>query len=291
MQFPGFLHLTLRTDENILRLTDGLEHVGAGAMGATDRMEVTGMHFVKVEIGGGIATIALSRGKVNAINRTVVDELRQCLETLSGDRDLKAVVLTGRGKFFSFGFDVTEFLSFSKSEFTSYLTAFTDLYTYLFTYPKPVVAALNGHTIAGGCMLALACDYRLMVAGKAKISLNEITFGASVFAGSTEMLRFLIGSAKTTDVLYSGGMYSAEEALDLGLVQAVSNGDQLIDRARRIAADLAAKPAPAFTSIKSLIRKPIADEMIRREAASIGEFVEIWYTAETWAKIQNIKIY
>ena len=249
------------------------------------------MHFVKVEIGEGIATIALSRGKVNAINHTVVDELRQCLEKLADDRDVKAIVLTGRGNFFSFGFDVTEFLSFSKAAFTRYLTAFTDLYTYLFTYPKPVVAALNGHTIAGGCMLALACDYRLMVVGKAKISLNEITFGASVFAGTTEMLRFLIGSAKTSDVLYSGGMFSAEEAMDLGLVQASSNGDQLIDRASRIAADLAAKPAPAFASIKSLLRKPIADEMMRREAASIGEFVDIWYTAETWANIQNIKIY
>jgi len=249
------------------------------------------MHFVKVEIGRGIATIALSRGKVNAIDQTVVDELRQCLETVAADRDLKAVVLTGRGKFFSFGFDVTEFLSYTKAEFTSYLNSFTDLYTYLFTYPKPVVAALNGHTIAGGCMLALACDYRLMVAEKAKMSLNEITFGASVFAGSAEMLRFLIGNAKATDVLYSGAMYSAEEALDLGLVQAVSNGDQLIHRARRIAADLAAKPAAAFASIKSLLRKPVADEMRRREGASIGEFVEIWYTSETWAKIQKIKIY
>ena len=254
-------------------------------------MEVAGMHFVKVEIGGGIATVALSRGKVNAINQTVVDELRQCLETLAVDRDLKAVVLTGRGKFFSFGFDVTEFLSYTKVEFAGYLTAFTDLYTYLFTYPKPVVAALNGHTIAGGCMLALACDYRLMVTGKSKISLNEITFGASVFAGSTEMLRFCIGSAKATDVLFSGAMYSAEEAMALGLVQAISNEDQLIDRARRIAADMASKPAQAFTGIKSLLRKPVADEMVRRERESIEAFVEIWYTEETWASIQKIKIY
>lgn len=249
------------------------------------------MHFVKVEIGGGIATIALNRGKVNAINQTVVDELKQCLETLAIDCDLKAVVLTGRGKFFSFGFDVTEFLSYSKAEFTSYLNAFTNLYTYLFTYPKPVVAALNGHTIAGGCMLALACDYRLMVSGKSKISLNEITFGASVFAGSTEMLRFWIGSAKATDVLFSGAMYSAEEAMELGLVQAISNEDQLIDRARRIAADMASKPAPAFAGIKSLLRKPVADEMMRREGASIDAFVDIWYTEETWAHIQKIKIY
>ena len=249
------------------------------------------MNFVKVEIVEGIATVALSRGKVNALNNTLVDELMQCLETLAADGDITAIVLTGRSKFFSFGFDIPEFLSFSQVEFTDFLTRFSGLYTYLFTFPKPVVAALNGHTIAGGCMLALACDYRIMIAGRAKISLNEITFGASVFAGSTEMLRFWVGSARATDVLYSGAMYSAEEALDMDLIQAVSHEDQLIDRARQVAGDLAAKPAPAFAGIKSLLRKPIADEMIRREAESILEFVQIWYTEDTWVNIQNIKIH
>jgi Delta3-Delta2-enoyl-CoA isomerase len=249
------------------------------------------MNFVKVDIVDGIATVSLARGKVNALNNTLVAELLQCIETLATDGDIKAIVLTGRGKFFSFGFDIPEFLSFNKAEFTDFLTRFSGLYTYLFTFPKPVVAALNGHTIAGGCMLALACDFRIMISGRAKISLNEITFGASVFAGSTEMLRFWVGSAKATDILYSGAMYSAEEALDIDLIQAVSNEEQLIDRARRIADDLAAKPAPAFAGIKSLLRKPIADEMIRREAESIREFVEIWYTEDTWVNIQNIKIH
>lgn len=249
------------------------------------------MQFVKVEIGDGVATVALSRGKVNALNNTIVDELKQCLKKLAADRDLNAIVLTGRGTFFSFGFDIPEFLLFTKAEFSDYLTRFTDLYTYLFTYPKPVVAALNGHTIAGGCMLALACDYRVMVSGKAKLSLNEITFGASVFAGSTEMLRFLVGSATATEVLYSGAMYSAEEALDLGLVQAVADEDQLLDRAGEIASDLAAKHPPAFAGIKALLRQPVADEMVRREAASIRDFVEIWYAEATWANIQEIKIH
>jgi enoyl-CoA hydratase/carnithine racemase len=249
------------------------------------------MKFIKVAMDGDIATVALCRGKVNALNDGLVVELRQCLERLAANPDSRAIVLTGRGKFFSFGFDIPEFLAFSKSEFRAYLTGFTGLYTYLFTYPKPVVAALNGHTIAGGCMLALACDYRLMTTGKARISLNEITFGASVLAGSTEMLRFLVGSARAADVLYSGNMYTAEEAHEMGLVQAVSTDDRLTDQAMRVAADLAAKPAPAFAAIKSLLRKPVADEMMQREAASIREFVDIWYTQETWANILDIKIY
>jgi enoyl-CoA hydratase len=91
---------------------------------------------------------------------------------LEVDPVLRALVLTGRGKFFSFGFDIPEFLPFTKEQFTNYLINFSDFYTYLFLYPKPIVAALNGHAIAGGCMLALACDHRVMTAGKGKISLN-----------------------------------------------------------------------------------------------------------------------
>lgn len=249
------------------------------------------MNFVEVETSEGIATVVLNRGKVNALNGMVVEELKDRLNALEADRDSKAIVLTGRGKFFSFGFDIPEFLSFTKEAFTNYLIHFTNLYTYLFLYPKPVVAALNGHTIAGGCMLALACDHRVMVAGKGKISLNEIAFGSSVFAGSTEMLRFWIGSANAARVLYSGDMYSAEDALRLGLVQEVLTEDNLMAQARRIASDLASKHSPAFASIKSLLRKPIAEDMMARERASIREFVDIWYSEPTWANLQEIKVY
>jgi enoyl-CoA hydratase/carnithine racemase len=77
----------------------------------------------------------------------------------------------------------------------------------------------------------------------------------------------------------------------MGLVQAVSTDDRLADQAMRVATDLAAKPAPAFAAIKSLLRKPVASQMMQREAASIREFVEIWYTQETWANILDLKIY
>lgn len=249
------------------------------------------MAFVKVETHSGIATVVLSRGKVNALDGMVIDELRACFKALEADPDTKAIIFTGSGKFFSFGFDIPEFLSFAKDEFTDYLINFTDFYTYLFLFPKPVVAALNGHTIAGGCMLALACDYRAMAANKGKISLNEIAFGSSIFAGSTEMLRFVVGSANATKVLYSGAMYSAEEALGLGLVQEVASDANLMDKAKAIALDLASKHAPAFAGIKSLLRKPIAEDFIQREKTSISAFVEIWYAEPTWTNLRNIKIY
>lgn len=249
------------------------------------------MDFIIPQKSDGIATLMIRRGKVNALNGTVVNEMRESLKNFESDPEVKSVILTAYGKFFSFGFDIPEFLSFTKEQFTEYLVNFTDLYTYIFSYPKPVVAALNGHTIAGGCMLALACDHRMMTSGKAKISLNEIGFGSSVFAGSVEMLRFWVGSANATEVLFSGALYSAQEAKNLGLIQEVAAADELMDMARKAASGFASKYLPAFASIKSLLRRSTIEEMMRRERESIKEFVDIWYSESTWANLQNIKIY
>ncbi len=248
------------------------------------------MKYVSTDVQEGIGLLAFKRGKVNALRGSVIAEIRDALVDFETDADIKAVIITGDEKFFSFGFDIPEFLSYSKEEFAGYLTQFTGLYTYMFTHPKPIVAALNGHTIAGGCMLALACDYRIMVPGKAKISLNEIAFGSSVFAGAVEMLRFCVGSKNAARILYSGAMYTAEEAKEMGLIDEIASREDLIPRARETASELGGKSAPAFSSIKRLLRGAIADEMKRGEKDSISEFVDIWYSDYTWENLKNIKI-
>ncbi|HKS41975.1 MAG TPA: enoyl-CoA hydratase/isomerase family protein, partial [Blastocatellia bacterium] len=240
---------------------------------------------------GEIATLMLNKGKVNALNGAVLDQLRAHLEALENDREVRAVILTGSGKFFSFGFAVPEFLSFTKEQFAEFVTNFTDLYAYLFLYPKPVVAALNGHAIAGGCVLALTCDYRVMVDEKAKIALNEISFGSAVFAGIAEMLRFCVGSANAARILYSGTMYTAQEAKSFGLVDEATTEQDLMTAARKAALDLGSKNPPVFVSVKSLLRKPVAEEILRREAESIRGFIDIWYSEATWANLQNIEIH
>lgn len=247
--------------------------------------------FVTIHRKEGIASITLKRGKVNALNQVVVDDLYNAFNVLELEQNINAIILTGQGSFFSFGFDIPEFLSFTKQEFTSYLTSFTGLYARIFSYPKPVVAALNGHTIAGGCMLALACDHRAMITGKARISLNEIDFGASVFAGCMEMLRYWIGEKNSARVLYSGNMYTAEEANVIGLVDEVTTTEELDPCAIRIARELGAKHQPAFASIKLQLRKLAIDEIKRLEPDSIKEFADIWYSSDTWENLQNIKIY
>lgn len=249
------------------------------------------MQFLQLRKNEGIATVTLGRGKVNAINEYVIDEMAGCFGMLAADQEVKAVIITGAGKFFSFGFDIPEFLSYPKEDFVRYLTKFTDFYTFLFLYPKPVVAALNGHTIAGGCMIAISCDYRIMVSGKAKIALNEINFGSSLFAGSVEMMKLLLGQRKAEQAAYSGAMYTAEEAYQLGLIDRISTEEALESDARNVALMYASKDGAAFKSVKNLLRKSAAEDMRRREQDSIREFVDIWYSESTWKTLQEKKIY
>jgi len=248
------------------------------------------MDFVRTSVSDGIADVTFQRGKVNALDEQVVDELAACFAELANDPGASSVVLTGTGKFFSFGFDIPEFLPWPKEDFTRYLVKFTDLYRSLFVFPKPLIAALNGHTIAGGCMIAHACDRRLMAMGKGKVSLNEISFGSSVFAGAVAMLRLRVGERNAEQVLWGGALYDPEEARALGLVDEVVAEQQLADRARSLAHDLAAKDCAAFASIKHLLRGPTAEAMAAREAESIREFVELWYSPRTRRQLEQIRI-
>jgi 3,2-trans-enoyl-CoA isomerase len=248
------------------------------------------MTLIRLSIHEGIAEVRLERGKVNALNEQLVDELSHCFRELANDSTVRGILLTGTGKFFSFGFDIPEFMGASREAFAAYLEKFTALYRDLFAHPRPVVAAINGHAVAGGCMLATACDARVMVRENAKIGLNEIGFGSSLFAGSLALLRFWVGERRAQEVVYGGALHSAEQALALGLVDATVPEAALLDDARRRLQEYAARSPAAFRSIKLLLRQPILEEMRRREAASIREFVEIWYSAETRRELEKIKI-
>ena len=129
-----------------------------------------------------------------------------------------------------------------------------------------------------------------MSTGKAKISLNEVTFGSSVFAGSLEILKCLTGHRNAEIVALGGRMYSAEEGKALGLIDEVCAPDAILPRAQEIAAEMASRDAVAYAAIKKLLREPIIDEIKRTETDSIRRFVEIWYSPSTRAQTKGIVI-
>jgi enoyl-CoA hydratase/carnithine racemase len=248
------------------------------------------MEFVRLSVDDGIATVALDRPKVNAINEQVVQELRKVFRELALDDGVKAVILTGRGGFFSFGFDVPWFMDYHKEAFHRFVISFSELIQHIFVFPKPVVAALNGHTVAGGCVLAIACDRRVMVTGKAKIALNELTLGASVFTSIAEILKYTVGPRMAQHILYTGKMYSAEEASALGLVDKAVSAEDLVGAALEAARELAGWDMFAFGSVKRLLRKETLERIQHHEKGSISDFVDIWYSPDTREKLKKIEI-
>lgn len=248
------------------------------------------MSFVELKVHENIAKITLNRPKVNALNDTVVDELRATLNDLEHRKDVSVVVLTGQGSFFSFGFDVPGFMSYAKDSFERYVIKYSELVKMIFKFPKPVIAALNGHTVAGGCVLALACDYRVMVSGKAKITLNEMTFGSTLFSCVTEPLKYAVGARKAEQITYSGAMNSAEEALSLGLVDRITSENEFLKVVGEIAEDFNGKDLSAFASVKKLLKSDALARIENDEGRSISEFVDIWYSDSTREQLAKIEI-
>lgn len=249
------------------------------------------MGFLSVSNESGLATLTISRGKVNALNEPLVEEIDKCFADMEADPAVKAVILKGTGSFFSFGFDVPELLDYSKERFIGFLTKFDALCTRIYLFPKPVVAALNGHTTAGGCVIAIACDYRVMVTGKAKIGLNEITIGAPLFTGGVEMVRSLVGDRNAQTILLLGRLYSAEQAQALGLVDETAEETDIIKRAEMAAREFSEKDRAPFEIVKRLLRKPVTERIAQKTQPSIREFADVWYSEDTRKKLREIKIH
>ncbi len=248
------------------------------------------MPFVHTTIENNIATVRMERGKVHALNEEHVEQLGTAFHQLEENDDAHAIVLTGTDKFFSFGLDVPELYDYKPDDFIRFITKFTDLYSLIFIYPKPVIAAINGHAIAGGCMLATACDWRIMMIGRYRIALNEVTFGSTVFHGAMEMLKFLCGCRRAEIIAGFGEMYSAEGALNMGLVDDTAYEDDFNKKILDKAAQYLSVDLTSFGAIKELLRRPIFERMRLYEAESLQRFTDIWYSPSTREKLKSIQI-
>ena len=237
-----------------------------------------------------VATLTLAHGKVNSINETLVDDINKSLDQIEADDNVNAVILTGREKFFSFGFDVPELLTLSREDLTRFLTKHTALLARLFMFDKPIIAAINGHATAGGCMLIMACDYRIAAGGRAKIGLNEIDLGVSVFGGSAEMLRYWTGNWSAETILNEGKLYSIDEAADLAMIDKIVRPENLVSATTEKAKEYGAKPRAAYRAIKKLLRGSVADRIAQGEQQALDAFIETWYTDEAQDILRTLAI-
>jgi enoyl-CoA hydratase/carnithine racemase len=212
--------------------------------------------FVQVETGGdapaGVATIRLSRPPMNALNTQLQDELAAVAAQLSADASVRAIVLYGGEKVFAAGADVKEFAGQDHAYMMRDAVRLTSALDDLARIPKPVIAAVTGYALGGGCELALTADFRVS-ADNAKWGQPEILLGIIPGAGGTQRLPRLIGPAKAKDLIYTGRFVNADEALEIGLVDAVVPPADVYPTALAMAAKFAKGPALALAAAKAAI--------------------------------------
>jgi enoyl-CoA hydratase/carnithine racemase len=227
---------------------------------------------------GAIAEIRLEYGKANALNPRSLAAIDGALgEAARGNA--RGVVLTGYDRYFSAGLDLVTLYDLDRADLDAFVAEFDRVMLAVFTFPAPVVAAVNGHAVAGGGILAFASDARLMVAGDARIGLNEVRLGLPFPASALEIARRAVLPEWLDSVLYGGQLYTPDEALTRGLVDGLDAAD-VVAAARAFCERLAELPAEAFRTIKASLKAPAV-----RQAEAAGDelrraFVDAWYSPD-----------
>ncbi|SHM27195.1 enoyl-CoA hydratase/isomerase family protein [Cryptosporangium aurantiacum] len=208
--------------------------------------------FVTLDVAEGVGTIRLTRPPMNALNTQVQGELRAVAEEASSRDDVRAVVLYGGPKVFAAGADIKEFADTDYVQMVARAEALTGSLTAVARIPKPVIAAITGYALGGGCELALTADFRVC-GDNAKLGQPEILLGIIPGAGGTQRLTRLVGPAKAKDLIYSGRFVDAAEALAIGLVDKVVAPDDVYTAAVEWASRFAKGPAYALRAAKAAI--------------------------------------
>lgn len=216
-------------------------------------VEVAGVEdFVRVEIRDGIGTIRLARPPMNALNVQVQEELRAAATAVTTDPEVRAVIVYGGEKVFAAGADIKEMVDMSYTDMSTRAPDISSAITAIARIPKPVVAAITGYALGGGCELALACDWRV-VAEDAKLGQPEIKLGIIPGAGGTQRLARLVGPARAKDIIFSGRMVDAQEALRIGLADRVVPAAAVYDTAVELVRPYLSGPAQALRAAKLAI--------------------------------------
>ncbi|MFD5053931.1 enoyl-CoA hydratase/isomerase family protein [Streptomyces tendae] len=207
---------------------------------------------VHLEVAEGVGTLRLDRPPMNALDVATQDRLKELAEEVTRRDDVRAVVIHGGQKVFAAGADIKEMQVMDHAAMIARSRALQDSFTAVARIPKPVVAAVTGYALGGGCELALCADFR--IAGEnAKLGQPEILLGLIPGAGGTQRLSRLIGPSKAKDLIFTGRQVKADEALALGLVDRVVPAAEVYEQAHAWAARLAKGPAIALRAAKEAI--------------------------------------
>ena len=230
-----------------------------------------------------IAEIRLACGKANALNPRSLGAIAEALDEAARG-EARGAILTGYDHFFSAGLDLVTLYDLSRLQLDAFMRDFDRVMLELFAFPRPVVAAVNGHAVAGGCILALACDARVLASGEGRMGLNEIQLGVPFPASALEIARHAVPGEFLESILYGGGLYDPQEAVARGLADGVATGDVLA-QARGLCRSLCEPPSRAFATIKAALKAPALQRAHEALDRLRQAFVEAWFAPDARQRI------
>lgn len=234
---------------------------------------------IEVKLEDGVAVVRLKGGRANAMSADLLKELEGAFTDVLHDPNARAAVVTGDGSAFSAGLALPDLIGLDRPGMRDFIAGFERSMQRVLTLPKPVVAAMNGHAIAGGCVLALMCDVRFAANGAAKIGLNEVQLGIGLPSLVVEPLRVRLPAASLMPVAYEGRLFGVDEAQKLGLIDAVLPAVELervaIARARELGRNLA-----AYAQIKQALLRPVLEAITRNAVHERDAWLDSWFSPE-----------
>lgn len=235
-----------------------------------------------------VMVLRLEGGKANAMTSEVLDTIERMIDEL--DRSpAGAAVLTGYDRFFSAGLAIPKLVDLDRPAMRMFIERFARSMMRVFACEKPIVAAINGHAIAGGCVLALMCDWRILAdEPKLAIGLNETRLGIGLPAIVVEPLRSQVPPTSLVPIALEGRLFDSRQALAVGLVHELVAPAELAARAHAKASELAALPPDGMAQIKRALRAPILDAILRTSAVETERWLDSWFSDAAQTQIRAI---
>lgn len=242
---------------------------------------------VRSRVIDGLSYVTLARERGNAIDESLLDGLTEAIQRAEEDRAVEGVLLGAEGKLFSPGLDLVALVGLDRAAMRRFMSRFAAAVLQLYTFPKPMVAALSGHALAGGMILALTADWRIL-REDALVGLNELKVGVPLPFGVTMILREAGLGPRLEEVALFGRNYRGAEGVAAGLVHEVHAGDGFeafcVDRLR----EMTSKDARAFSVTKRYLRSRTVERIRAYDAQFLDEFLDGWFSPGTRARVESI---
>ncbi|GGH22702.1 enoyl-CoA hydratase/isomerase family protein [Mucilaginibacter phyllosphaerae] len=245
------------------------------------------MNTLQLAVNNKLATITLNRGRANAINIEMITELIAAAQQMEADDAIEGLIITGKEGFFSAGIDLMEVFAYNEQESSHFWTLFLQMQAVLANFKKPLVAAITGHSPAGGCIIALTCDYRVMAQGRYIIGLNEIPVGIVVPDAVFHLYSFWLGKRKAYQYLLEGKLLNVEEALQNGLIDEIAEPANVLAAAEQKVRMYMQLNQAAWQQSKLNFRSDLLAQLKNENSQALEKMQQQWWAPATRATLQK----